>query len=77
MPDALYDKSGKSRKHSFFGASFRPLPERARSSADVAPAQYVRPYVRRSKTDAADCLAMIEAARAIDLKPAPIKQRLI
>ena len=42
----------------------------------LLPAQYVRPYVRRSKTDAADCLAMIEAARAIDLKPVPIKTEL-
>jgi transposase len=42
----------------------------------LIPAQYVRPYVRRSKTDAADCLAMIEAARAIDLKPVPIKTEL-
>ncbi|MBL0040403.1 MAG: IS110 family transposase [Xanthomonadales bacterium] len=32
--------------------------------------------MRRSKTDAADCLAMIEAARAIDLKPVPIKTEL-
>ena len=42
----------------------------------LIPAQYVRPYVRRSKTDAADCLAMIEAVRAIDLKPVPIKSEL-
>lgn len=42
----------------------------------LIPAQYVRPYVRRSKTDAADCLAMIEASRAIDLKPVPIKTEL-
>ena len=39
----------------------------------LLPAQYVRPYVRRNKTDAADCLALLEAARATDMKPVPIK----
>lgn len=39
----------------------------------LLPAQYVRPYVRRNKTDAADCAALLEALRASDIKPVPIK----
>ena len=35
----------------------------------LLPAQYVRAYVKRNKTDAADCLALLEAARAQDIKP--------
>ena len=37
------------------------------------PAQYVRAYVRRSKTDAADARALLEAARDRDLRPVRIK----
>ena len=36
-------------------------------------AHYVRPYVRRDKTDAADADALVEASRNPDLKPIPIK----
>ena len=36
-------------------------------------AQYVRPYVRRNKTDAADADALLRARRDPDLKPIPIK----
>lgn len=36
-------------------------------------AHYVRPYVRRDKTDAADADALVEASRNADLKPIPIK----
>jgi transposase len=39
----------------------------------LLPAQYVRAYVRRSKTDAADAAALIEAARCADIHPVPIK----
>ncbi len=39
----------------------------------LLPAQYVRAYVRRNKTDAADCAAMLEAVRASDIKIVPIK----
>jgi transposase len=39
----------------------------------LLPAQYVRPYVRRNKTDKADCAALLEALRASDIKPVPIK----
>jgi transposase len=42
---------------------------------DVAllPAQYVRAYVRRNKTDRADASALIEAFRCSDIQPVPIK----
>ncbi|MCX7063239.1 MAG: IS110 family transposase [Proteobacteria bacterium] len=36
-------------------------------------AQYVRPYVRRNKTDAADADALVRARRDPDLKPVPVK----
>jgi transposase len=39
----------------------------------LLPARYVRPYVRRGKTDATDCLALLEAARATDLVPVRVK----
>lgn len=39
----------------------------------LLPAQYVRAYVRRNKTDAADAAALIEAARCRDIRPVPIK----
>jgi transposase len=35
----------------------------------LLPAQYVRAYVKRNKTDAADALALLEAARASDIFP--------
>jgi transposase len=42
---------------------------------DVAllPAQYVRPYVRRNKTDAADADAVLRARRDPELKVVPVK----
>jgi transposase len=39
----------------------------------LLPAQYVRAYVRRSKTDAADAAALLEAARCPDLHAVPVK----
>ena len=39
----------------------------------LLPAQYVRAYVKRNKTDAADARALIEAARASDIKPVRVK----
>lgn len=39
----------------------------------LLPAQYVRAYVRRNKTDAADAAALIEAVRCQDIRPVPIK----
>ena len=39
----------------------------------LLPAQYVRAYVRRNKTDAADARALLEAARAGDMKSVSVK----
>src|SRR5690348_14732750 len=39
----------------------------------LLPAQYVRAYVRRNKTDAADAAALLEAARCCELRPVPVK----
>lgn len=39
----------------------------------LLPAQYVRAYVRRNKTDACDAAALLEAARCSDLRPERVK----
>jgi transposase len=39
----------------------------------LLPAQYVKPYVRRNKTDRNDAMALIEAARNPELKSVPVK----
>ena len=39
----------------------------------LLPAQYVRAYVKRNKTDAADAAALIEAARCTEIRPVPVK----
>lgn len=39
----------------------------------LLPAQYVRAYVRRNKTDATDAAALLEAARASDIRPVRVK----
>jgi len=39
----------------------------------LLPAQYVRAYVKRDKTDAADAQALLEAARANDIRPVAVK----
>ena len=39
----------------------------------LLPAQYVKAYVKRNKTDAADAAALIEACRCADIKPVPVK----
>jgi len=39
----------------------------------LLPAQYVRPYVRRNKTDRTDAEALLEANRCGALQPVPIK----
>ena len=39
----------------------------------LLPAQYVRAYVRRNKTDATDAAALLEAARAADIRPVRVK----
>jgi transposase len=39
----------------------------------LLPPKYVRAYVRRNKTDAADALALLEAARSADITPVAAK----
>lgn len=39
----------------------------------LLPAQYVRAYVKRNKTDAADAAALLEATRASDMRPVRVK----
>ena len=39
----------------------------------LLPAQYVRAYVKRNKTDAADAAALLEAAGASDISPVRVK----
>ncbi len=39
----------------------------------LLPAQYIRAYVKRNKTDAADAAALLEAARASDMRPVRVK----
>lgn len=41
----------------------------------LLPVQYVRPYVRRNKTDRTDTEAMLEAHRCAGLRPVPVKSR--
>ena len=42
-------------------------------SVKLLPAAYVRAYVKRNKTDAADACALIEAARCADITPVQVK----
>lgn len=39
----------------------------------LLPAQYIRAYVRRSKTDRHDAAAIVEAARNREIRPVPVK----
>ena len=39
----------------------------------LLPAQYVRAYVKRNKTDAADAAALLEAVRCREIRPVPVK----
>jgi transposase len=39
----------------------------------LLPPRYVRPYVKRNKTDAADAAALLEAARCADIHPVRVK----
>jgi transposase len=39
----------------------------------LIPPRYVRPYVKRNKTDAADAAALLEAARCAEIQPVRIK----
>lgn len=42
----------------------------------ILPAQYVKPYRRRNKTDRADCLALLEAVKNPEIKPVAVKSQL-
>ncbi|MGH8252283.1 MAG: IS110 family transposase [Steroidobacteraceae bacterium] len=42
-------------------------------AVSLLPAQYVRAYVRRNKTDRADAAALLEAAKAPDILPVQVK----
>jgi transposase len=44
--------------------------------ATILPALYVKAYRRRNKTDRADCLALLEAAKNPELKPVAVKTQL-
>lgn len=39
----------------------------------LLPAQYIKPYVRRNKTDRNDAQAIIEASRNASIRPVPVK----
>jgi len=39
----------------------------------LLPAQYVRVYVKRNKTDRADAAALLKALRCADIRPVPVK----
>jgi transposase len=39
----------------------------------LLPAQYIRAYVKRNKTDATDAAALLEAARCSDIRPVRVK----
>jgi transposase len=39
----------------------------------LLPARYIRAYVKRNKTDAADAAALLEAARCADIRPVRVK----
>ena len=39
----------------------------------LLPVQYVKPYVRRNKTDRTDTEALLEAARCAGIQPVPVK----
>jgi transposase len=47
--------------------------QRRGAVACLLPAQYVRPYVRRNKTDRADTEALLEAHRCGAIHPVPVK----
>lgn len=49
------------------------LLQKAGHIVALLPAQYVKPYRRRNKTDRADCEAILEAFRCDGLKPVAVK----
>jgi transposase len=56
------------------GAHFWARKAQANGHAvKLLPAQYVRPYRRRNKTDRADCAALLEAVKNPELLPVAVK----
>lgn len=53
----------------YWGRRLRELGHEVR----LLPAQHVRAYVKRNKTDRADAAALIEASRNAEISPVPIK----
>ena len=47
--------------------------QRQGHTVTLLPAQHVRPYVRRNKTDRADAAGLLEAARCGTIRPVPVK----
>jgi transposase len=47
--------------------------QRMGHSVQLLPPRYVKPYVRRSKTDRADATALLEAFRNQEIHPVPVK----
>ena len=47
--------------------------QRQGHTVKLLPPQYVRPYVRRNKTDRADAAALLEADRNSEILPVPVK----
>jgi transposase len=50
-----------------------PRFERPGHTEVLLPAQHVRPYVRRNKTDRTDTAGLLEDDRSADIRPVPIK----
>lgn len=53
----------------YWGRKLQALGHRV----SLVPAQYVKPFVKRQKNDAADALAICEAAQRPELHPVPVK----
>ena len=49
------------------------MMERCGHEVRLLPVPYVKAYRRRNKTDRADCLAILEAARSTEILPVPVK----
>lgn len=47
--------------------------EAAGHEVRLLPAQYVKAYVQRNKTDAADAAALVDASRSPQIRPVPVK----
>lgn len=66
----------RKRREFHFRVPFRSSPERIDALGLVPvllPTPYVRPYVRRNKTDRTDAEALFEARRCAGILPVPVK----